>query len=451
MSNYIQIKNIDINQEMEALRNNIIQTFVLSGDKRKKYMTTQVQQTQNEIISTKELNERPTFSQIITRFFYEKLKKNVDYPQKPNKECEIHPNNISSCSFGNVGGQGNISDYNSEYCAKKILRSKENKQIVINETVKEMSFYETIFQLNNLNYSQSEQRKLFHIISFIPKPLVDDIQKGNLKTCYKNNDIYFNLKNIKARMGNNIIVGDLKIGRMSAMYPDVKKSKEARMSIIDKNFSLSDKFGFRCEGISGSIAIVENTSDNLIISNVLTNKKSKLNFDLCDKQEYCNKYFLQKLRLSSLSKKKEMKFKGYIMNTMLFFKILFQNKDKNQLRQFRRELLLFKEACEINEKNIKVLFEEKENSDILGVSMIGSSLLLASGDNISFAPIDFAHSYFITKDYIKDLSNDKSNFENWKQLHLKASENYTFGISNLVDLLTEYIEYYDDKIKIIDI
>jgi hypothetical protein len=437
---------------METLRSSIIQSFILSGDKRKKYIASQLQQTKNEIVSTKEIIERPTISQIVSKFFYKKLKKDIKYPEKPDKECEINPKDITSCSYGNVGGHGNISDYDSEYCAKKILRSKENKEIIKDETVKEMSFYETIYQLNNLKYTPNKIRNLFHIISFIPKPLVDDIA---LKTCYRNNDIYFNLKNIKAKMGNDITVGDLKIGRMTAIYPDVKKSKEARMEAIDKLFSLSDKFGFRCEGVSGSIGIVENTSSKLIIENVLTKQKYQLIFEGCEKQEYCNKYFLQKLRLLSLSKKKEMKFKGYILNTMLFFKILFRNKNVNQLRQFRTELIAFKEACETNEKNIKALFEEKENSngnsDLLGVSMIGSSLLLASGDTITFAPIDFAHSYFITKDYIKDLSKDEINFESWKELHLKASQNYTFGISNLVDLLSEYIDYYNDKIKIVEI
>ena len=395
------------------------------------------------------MSKSKSYMEIIEQYFYSTKYK--EYPQKPEKECETIKD-INSCSYGNVGGHGNIIDYNKDYCAKKIIKDKKNKTIINDNTFKEISFYETIYHMMNSQYYKHDGSDFLHIINFIEKPLMN-LNNDMINTCYKNNDIYFNLKNLKSNKGNDVIVADFKIGNNTSIYPDThSKIKLKRMESIDKFFSISDEFGFRCEGISGAISIINMSKTVVVVENTITNDKYKVTFSNCDKsRKYCNKIFLRNIRLPSKTEKQKIKFQNYILNTMILFKIIFQKHDKLSIKKFLNLLKNYRDACSQNEINIKKIFNDKDNDndkskDIFGISMIGSSLLIISGDELSLAPIDFAHSYFITYDYVNRIYNDVE-YENWKRMHITACQNYKYGIEKLITLLDEYLDYYNDKIS----
>jgi hypothetical protein len=159
-------------------------------------------------------------------------------------KCAFDDENL--CQSKSSGGHyGDIRSVNKMYCAKKIDSSQNKNEDNVN--------LEEEFLKNSINH------KLFK--DFIPK--YKDI-------CVDNNDSYVVIENLKYGLEQPIVI-DLKIGRKTANKEILilnKTKKNIKQKLLKHQFidtkTISNKYGYRAEGMDSDIKIQRGTLQKLI-------------------------------------------------------------------------------------------------------------------------------------------------------------------------------------------
>lgn len=159
-------------------------------------------------------------------------------------QCVFDEENL--CQNKSSGGHyGDIRSVNKIYCAKKIDSSKNKNEVNVN--------LEEKFLKNLINH------ELFQ--DFIPK--YKDI-------CVDTNDSYVVIENLKYGLEQPIVI-DFKIGRKTANKEILilnKTKKNINQKLLKHNFidikTISNKYGYRAEGIDGDIKIQKSILQKII-------------------------------------------------------------------------------------------------------------------------------------------------------------------------------------------
>lgn len=257
----------------------------------------------------------------------------------------------------------------------------------------EFEFYETVHKLSKKsNYKQNDNFKI--LSKYIPKSY-------NI-ICEDDGKTYFVIENLMPNKES--IFMDLKLGYKSAIRKEAGFIKYNRHRILDKFFTVSNKYGFRLEGSNFPIMEYLDTGLREIAT---TNKRSK------------KKYKMQRLNpidifLSFFSHNAKSGGNG---NGMIDKKDI-----KNVIKQLKE---LIDKFCLPNIDNIL--------NNGIAIGLIGVSIFIYKSPDSKIKLIDFAHPSYVGF----NNGNDSD-----RRMVLEEAINFTKGLESILDILETIIEYY---------
>ena len=302
-----------------------------------------------------------------------------------------HPGGFTNIHLRTEGGECKIA------CGKKITK----------DTIREFEFYKKLYA------SKDSPAHIKNLIKFLPKFYTNaECCKGYKKeekkdvwfglytkkiiNHYTNN--YFIIDNMMTDVGSNPQNLDFKIGYKTAFEFDKGFFGSKRHNLLDRKFSISNKYGFRLEGATDI--------DNLL-------KKAK--------EDTKKSHF--KRNLIQQGKKKDQ-ISLYQLEPEFIFDNFFDS--VKQAEELFLELkFLWNEFLEPN------IYAAAKGEESIG--FIGSSILIVKGSKkITFKLIDFGHPLWNSK----KTFNDKITFRR----HARVVENYTEGLRSFIVCVETWIQ-----------